>query len=177
MRAAFIVERAFYRKIQNLIKEKVIQPIFDAWLDMACASGVLGLPPVMGNYDYYKSCEFTGKSYEFSNPLAEAEAQALMIANRIMSRTQVCAENGTSYEKVIDDTVAEMDMEKAKGLHFGVMPKNTVLMAVPADLETIAPVAPAGGNAPGLAPPEEAPTPKPRSRKSRITKDEETDEN
>lgn len=146
MRAAYISERAFYRKVQNLIIEKVLMPIFESWIDTACASGRLNLPPVMGNYDFYKACEFTGKAYEYSNPLQEAEAQKLLVECRLRSKTQICAENGTSYSDILDDLKAEQDLEGQKGLNFAVLPKNTELQVVPSKLETTALVAPATSN-------------------------------
>lgn len=150
MRAAFIVERAFYRKLQALFIEKVLVPIFEAWIDQSCASGKLGLPPVLGSYDWYKSCEFSGKAYEFSNPLQEAEAQKVLVEERIMSRTQICAERGTTYEQVLDDIAAEQALEKSKGVKFVILPKSSIVMPVPDGASDLtAPPAPA---APAPAP-------------------------
>lgn len=132
MKAAFIVERAFYRKIQALIIDKVLTPIFESWLDAACASGVLGLPPVGGSYDFYKSCEFKGKAYEFADPLKEGEAAQLLISERLVSRTQVCAERGYAYADVLDDIAAEQALEKSKGIVFASVPKAEKHIAAPA---------------------------------------------
>ena len=152
MRAAFIVERAFYRKLQALFIEKVLTPIFESWIDYACASGKLALPPVLGSYDWYKSHEFAGKAYEFSNPLQEAEAQKLLVEDRLMSRTQICAERGTTYEAVLDDIAAEQALETAKGIKFVILPKASIVMPVPAGATDLtAPPAPAA-TAPALNP-------------------------
>lgn len=131
MRAAFIVERAFYRKLQALFVEKVLTPIFEAWIDAACASGKLALPPVLGDYNFYKSCEFSPKAYEFSNPLQEAEAQKLLVEMRLSSRTKLCAEAGTSYESVLEDIASEQALEEAKGIQFTILPKASIVMPVP----------------------------------------------
>ena len=153
MRAAFIVERSFYRKLQALFIEKVLTPIFETWIDQACASGRLALPPVLGSYDFYKSAEFAGKAYEFSNPLQEAEAQKMLVDERIMSRTQICAERGTTYEAVLDDIAAEQALEAAKGIKFTILPKASIVMPVPEGATDLTPApaptpAPSGGIAP-----------------------------
>lgn len=139
MRAAFIVERAFYRKLQGLIIERILRPIFEAWIDAACATGALDLPPVMGSWDYYKACEFAGRAYEFANPLQEAEAQKLLVEERLMSRTQICAERGTTYGAVLDDIAAEQALEREKGVNFAVLPKGVGVTPVPEGTPTPTP--------------------------------------
>ena len=131
MRAAFISERAFYRKIQALFIEKILQPIFDAFIDAAVLSGKLKLEPVLGSYDYYKTCDFIGKAYEFSNPVAEAEAQKIVVENRLMSRTQIAAERGTSYAAILEDIKNEQELEKSMGINFEVIPKSSILTPIP----------------------------------------------
>jgi lambda family phage portal protein len=134
MRAAFIMERNYYRKQQVLFIEKVLTPIFEAWLDCACASGKLNLPPVMGNYDYYKSHVFTGVPFTFVDPYKEAQAQQLCIANRTMSRTRICEDQGFTYGDMCEDFVNEQATENEKGLTFAILPKNTELVLAPADI-------------------------------------------
>jgi capsid protein len=141
MRAAFISERAFYRKIQTLFIEKILTPIFEDWLDAACVSGELDLPPVLGNYDFYKQFSFTPKAYEFSNPVAEAEAQKILIESRVMSRSQICLERGSSYEKVLDDIKHEQELEKLKGVNFEVLPKSSMLSPIPEGVINTTPIA------------------------------------
>jgi lambda family phage portal protein len=146
MRAAFISERAFYRKIQTLFIEKILTPIFEDWLDAACVSGELDLPPVLGNYDFYKQFSFTPKAYEFSNPLQEAEAQKVLIESRVMSRSQICLERGSSYEKVLDDIKHEQELEKLKGINFEVLPKSSVVSPVPEGIKETPMVSPGPAN-------------------------------
>jgi lambda family phage portal protein len=140
MRAAFISERAFYRKIQALIIEKVLVPIFESFIDAAVLSGKLKLEAVLGSYDYYKDCEFTGKAYEFSNPVAEAEAQKIVVDNRLMSRTQICAERGISYESLLQDIKHEQELEKTLGINFEVIPKASMLAPIPEGVINTTPV-------------------------------------
>ena len=130
MRAAFITERAFYRKLQALIIEKVLGPVFEAFLETAILSGKLKLPPVLGDYDYYKAYEFTGKAYDFANPLAEAEAQKLLVDNRLMSRTQIAAERGINYGDILRDMAEEQRLEEESGINFEVLPKASVIAAL-----------------------------------------------
>lgn len=131
MRAAFISERAFYRKIQALIIEKVLIPIFESFIDAAVLSGKLKLEPVLGSFDYYKECEFTGKAYEFSNPLQEAEAQKLLVDSRLMSRTQIAAERGVSYEAILEDIKHEQELENSFGIKFELIPKASTITPIP----------------------------------------------
>jgi len=131
MRAAFVTEKAFYKKIQNIIVETLLTPLFESWLDCACASGVLNLPPVMGNYDYYKNHDFIGKAIVFSNPLQEINAAVIAINNRTMSKTQFCLDQGFTYEEVCRDIKNEQDIEKSTGINFEIVPKNSVIAPVP----------------------------------------------
>jgi lambda family phage portal protein len=139
MRAAFISERAFYRKLQALVIEKVLDPIFEAFIDAACLSGKLKLEPVLGSYDAYKAHEFIAKAYEFSNPLQEAQAQVMLVDNRLMSKTQIAAERGVSYEDILNDIKAEQDLEASKGIKFEILPKGAVISAIPDGATTTTP--------------------------------------
>lgn len=129
MKAAFIVERAFYRKIQALVIEKVLTPIFEAWIDAACASGALGLQPVLGSYDFYKSCEFRGITPEFADAVKEAEALKMLIEERLLSRTQAAASRGMAYADILADIKAEQDLEKSLGIVFSTTTKGTIVVA------------------------------------------------
>ena len=134
MRANFIIERAFYLEKQQMIIEQVLGPIFESWLECACASGELNLPPVMGNYDFYKQYEFKGVPFSFADPLKESLAQETLINNRTMSRTKICEDNGYSYSDILDDIKREQELENEKGITLAVLPKNTQLTPAPKDV-------------------------------------------
>jgi lambda family phage portal protein len=133
MRAAFIQEKAMYEKLQQLLIEDVLTPIFNDFIDCACASGALKLPPVMGSYDYYKACEFIPKAVEFSNPLQQSQAAWTLVENRLMSRTQFCLSQGYTYENVCRDIRREQEIEKEQNVNFLITPKNSVISPAPAD--------------------------------------------
>lgn len=154
MRAAYVNDRAFYKKIQNLIIMAVLDPIYEDFIDFACASGILDLPPVMGSYDFYKPHEFKGQAFAFSNPLQQAQAMVLMLVNRLASRTQLCRDAGYEYEDVIRDTKAEQELEKKYAVNFEVLPKASTVVAVPEGIvltPAVDPTPPPGG--PGGATP------------------------
>jgi lambda family phage portal protein len=135
MRGAYIMERNFYRKQQTLFIEKVLSPLFESWIDAACASGALDLPPVLGSYDFYKQHQFSGVAFAFVDVLKEVQSQSVALANRTTSRTKLCEEMGTTYSDVLDDLSNEHALEAQKGIHFACLPKNTVLEVVPEDVE------------------------------------------
>jgi len=146
MRAAFIIERAFYLEKQQLFIEQVLGPIFESWLDCACASGALDLPPVMESYDFYKQYQFTGVPFAFADPVKEALAQETLINNRTMSRTKICADNGYTYSDILDDIKHEQELENEKGITLAVLPKNTQLTPAPKDVVGEALTSPAPAN-------------------------------
>lgn len=133
MRAAFINDRMFFSEIQDMIITQVLTPIFESWLDCACASGALDLPPVMGSYDFYKAHQFTGTPFAFADPIKEAQAQEIALTNRTVSKSQICEDLGYKYEDVLDRIKEEQDLENSKGITFAILPKNTAIQLAPKD--------------------------------------------
>ncbi len=156
MRAAYVSDKAFYKKIQNLLIMSVLDPIFEDWIDFACASGELELPPVMGSYDFYKPHSFTGQAFAFSNPLQQAQAAGVLLDKRIASKTMLCRDMGYEYEDVCRDTKAEQETEKRYEINFEVLPKASTVTPVPEGIvltPAVDPTPPPGG--PGAAIPAE----------------------
>jgi lambda family phage portal protein len=156
MRAAYVSDKAFFKKIQNLLVMSVLDPMYEDWIDCACASGVLDLPPVMGNYDFYKPHKFIGKAFEFSNPLQQATAAGVMLDKRLASRTMLCADMGYEYEDVCRDLQSEQETEKRYNINFEVLPKASTVVPVPEGIvltPAVDPTPPPGG--PGASTPSE----------------------
>ena len=90
-----------------------MQPVFDAWLPMAIASGQIQLP--MRELERWNAPVWQGRRWSWVDPVKDMRASAQAVALGINSRTRIASEQGHDF----DDIVEELAREKQKAEELG----------------------------------------------------------
>jgi lambda family phage portal protein len=85
--------------------------IFEAWLEMALVMGEIPLPLI--KFDKFNKPVFTGRRWQGVDPVKDANASALEVANKFSSRTRECAARGRAFSEVLFELAREeMEIEE-----------------------------------------------------------------
>ena len=104
-RQGLLEERGFYMLLQGWLIEHVCQPVFDAWLPMAIASGQLDLP--MAEIGRWRNVIWQGRRWSWIDPKADAAASEKAVAIGVNSRTRIAAEQGADIDDIFEDLARE----------------------------------------------------------------------
>jgi lambda family phage portal protein len=107
-RLELIETRAHYKTLQQYMIEKLCQPIYERWVDMAVMSGALQMPAFDMDPDRYYECKWIAPAAQFVDPQKEAEAYKSMIRSGIMTLSQVIALHGGDFEEVMRQRAHEL---------------------------------------------------------------------
>lgn len=116
MRSFSLDEREGWMVIQRLLKEDLLDLIFNKFLDMAFLTNNLGNLPVQKLEEFQKH-EFKARSFPWVDPLKDMQTNALAIKMGVKSRTMVCDEIGTDVKEVFDDLEEEKSQSKKKDIN------------------------------------------------------------
>lgn len=89
-------------------------PVFERWLEMALTTGAIPLP--RERYRKFNKPVFTGRRWVGVDPVKEANASAIAIANKLTSRTRVCAENNDDWEEIVFELAEEKMLLESLGM-------------------------------------------------------------
>lgn len=122
MRSGLLIERDQWKLCQSLLKEQMLQPIFEAWLALALLKGALALD----SRDPAKFEEglWEARGWQWVDPLKDVQASILAVDAGFESRTAVIAEGGGDVEDTFEQLAEEKKLAKGYGLEFatGVKP-------------------------------------------------------
>lgn len=117
-------ERDTWMTIQSFVAEHLHQPLYDDWLSMQVMIGKLKFDVM--RMDKYRCVYWQARRWAWVDPLKEVGAAIEAINAKLKSRTRIVAENGDSFEDVIEEVAAENAMAKAAGVDLEpVQPKAT----------------------------------------------------
>lgn len=110
-----------WKLLQRLDIDKAERPIFEAWLEMALATGAIPLP--LAKFAKYNKPHFTGRRWAGVDPIKETQAAVLAIQNKLMSYTRWYDDQGWDLEEewmqiAEEQMLAEelgIDLPKAEG--------------------------------------------------------------
>jgi len=105
------------------------RPIFESWLEMALMTGAIPLPFAKWQKKYARRSSFQGKRWEGVDPMKESQAAAMDIANKLTSRTRVCAGRAIDF----DENLLELAEEEMKITELGMDPTTTAQTPQPAE--------------------------------------------
>ncbi len=114
IRAGLMEDREEWKTFQVQFIEELGEPVFEAWLTAALTSGRVGLP--LSKFEKFNRPQFMGRRWPWVDPLKDAEANKLLIDERLISRTTVVADQGRDLEDVLKEIKAEDDMMKKLGV-------------------------------------------------------------
>ena len=113
-----------YLKSQKFIFQNYLNHIYGdrlGWLEMAALAGKFILPsgktlPVLDKLEKFNQPLFYGRSWEYTNPKEEREANIMAVQSFQKTFEQVLGEQGIDLEEHLDNIAAERQMFKDKGL-------------------------------------------------------------
>lgn len=119
LRAGLNEERSNYAAIQIWWVEDQSTPEFEDTLTWGLQTQKIKLPP--GRFDKYNQPVFTGRRWPSVNPLQDAQADALLIAQRLKSRSECILERGGDPDEVFagcaqdEESLEELGISVADG--------------------------------------------------------------
>jgi len=119
IRSGTINSRDSYRAIQQLLVEQLCQPVYEAWLTVALAFGLItvanGLPGPnprlsVASFDKYNAPLFKGRGWEWVDPLKDELANTEALKNRLTSRTRIAVQKGDDLEDLLAEWAQEQEL-------------------------------------------------------------------
>lgn len=115
-RVGLTAERDNYLYYQRSLVQDVLVPIFRAFLTQAVAMGQIANWTLEKGVDKICKPNFIGKTWEYVNPLDDQKANQLGMLNGLTTRTQLCSQQGTSFEEILEFRQKEKELIKQYGL-------------------------------------------------------------
>jgi lambda family phage portal protein len=115
MKAAYNQDKQFIEDLQDFFITKVLDVIYEDWLDYACMSGVLDLAPIAGSYDIYKDHKFIRPAFPMPDPLKDIQAQVSDFALGTTSKSRLVAARGENYEEILIERQRDRELELKYG--------------------------------------------------------------
>lgn len=112
-RVAELSEREIWMLLQEWLFDALLMPLYRTWLESALIRGDItfetsGLAlPVERLQKFVLAARFQGRRWGWVDPLNEAQAAAVRVANRIDSRTAIAASQGREFGDVVEELGAE----------------------------------------------------------------------
>lgn len=117
IRAGLLEERENWKGGQGHFIVEIERPIFEAWLPMAILSGECDVPMSrVEEFTRHDVAIFTGRSWEWVNPVDEVNAALLAIEGGIATRTDVIAGKGGDFEKTTSTLGREKKVREVAGI-------------------------------------------------------------
>lgn len=115
-RAALLEAWRYFHGRRRWLVDYWLRPIYELWLEEAVNAGVVDAPDFYENRYAYTRCRFIFGGRGYVDPVKEAQASAMRMANGLSTMEQECAEQGLDYEEVLDQQQIEQQMRAARGL-------------------------------------------------------------
>jgi lambda family phage portal protein len=140
MRSGLLIERDQWKMCQSLMKETMLQPIFENWISMALLSASL----VLDSRDpsRFLAGKWEPRGWMWVDPLKDVQSSILAIGAGLDSRDRVIAEQGGDVEEVFEQLSEEITLADKYGLDLEIVAKAPVVDKGPK--ETVAPEDDAG---------------------------------
>lgn len=114
IRSGLLIERDLWRMLQQWWIGAFRQPVYERWLNAAVLSRELRLPTA--DWRRYTAARWTPRGWAWVDPLKDAQAGQLAMQNGLTSRTQLLAEQGMDYEKVLEQLAEEERLASEAGV-------------------------------------------------------------
>ncbi len=114
IRSGLLEERDHWRCLQGWLIEHLLQPVFEAWLEMAILRGALNLP--MAKFQKFNAVKWQPRGWQWVDPLKDVDASIAAVGAGFKTRAQVVAEAGEDIEAVFAQLAKEQDLAKQYGL-------------------------------------------------------------
>lgn len=114
-RQGLLEERSYYMHVQQWLIESFVQPVFEAWLPLAIATGQVNLP-LADVARYTASATWYPRRWSWIDPRADMDAAQKAVALGINSRARIAGDQGADIDDVFDELAAEDQAAAALGI-------------------------------------------------------------
>jgi len=142
-KAAFVTERLFYKSIQNIVIEDLLDVMYQDFIDFGTFKGVLKAPMVNASYDYLKQHQFVPSGFTSVDELKDNQADALKLDIGKTTQSDLLAEDGKTLEDWLKTKQKEKDLYAQYG--FPYEPDKAVPVVPPPIKQTIADIEASNG--------------------------------
>jgi capsid protein len=94
--------------------DHVLEPVFEAWLEVELLSGRLGLP--FDKFFKFNAPEFRGRRWAWVDPKKDMEAAVLAMRNRIRPLRDIIADAGDDIYDVLAKVKEDEELAASYGL-------------------------------------------------------------
>lgn len=115
-RAALLEAWRYFNGRRRWLSDHWLRCIYELWFEEAVNAGEIEAPGFYENRYAYLRCRFIFGGRGWVDPVKEATASVMRMKAGITTLEHECAEQGTDYEEVLDQTAVEEAMRKARGL-------------------------------------------------------------
>lgn len=121
-RIAELAERESWMLLQDWLIGAMLVPVYEEWLALALLHGQItflqsGRALPADRFEKFRTASrFQGRRWAWVDPAKEATAQEKLLANKLTSRTRICAEQGEEFEDLLDELAQEEAYITAAGL-------------------------------------------------------------
>lgn len=123
-RIAELGERDGWRGVAHWFVGSWVAPVFREWLQLSLLSGAIRLPsgaplPATKFAKYRKGMVFSGRGWEWVDPLKEVNASRIAVQEGFITRSQVVAAKGGDFEDNVAELAQEAEVMAAHGVTLG----------------------------------------------------------
>lgn len=111
-RQGLIEDRKLYKKLQKMMIDRILSPVYLEFLDAMYLSGMLELPGYAKNKNQYISHVWVPPGNTWIDPLKEANANKAALESNQDTLARICAERGEDWRDVIAQRAAEVKLIK-----------------------------------------------------------------
>lgn len=115
MRFGMLIERDVYSALQEWWVASYLQPVFDAWIEMAMLKNAVQ-GAVSGIPAGYDDVAWIPRGWDWVDPLKDIQANSQAVTAGFTSRTRVIAEQGGEVETVFQEIAEEEALAKKLGI-------------------------------------------------------------
>ncbi|MDY7990678.1 phage portal protein [Paenibacillus polymyxa] len=109
-RQGLIEDRKLYKKLQKMLIERVLTPIYLEFLDAMVLTGQLNLPKYQQNKEQYTTHAWIPPGSTWIDPLKEVKANETALASNQDTLARICAERGEDWRDVVAQRAAEQQL-------------------------------------------------------------------
>lgn len=115
-RAALLEARRMFNGWRSWLGHRLCQPVFELVLEEAWLRGQLDVPDFYANKAALCRADWVGGAWGVIEPVKEAQAAKIRIANMTSTCARECAELGSDWEDVFEQLAAERALADEKGI-------------------------------------------------------------
>ncbi len=118
-RQGLIEDEATYAEEIELLKENVLDEIYETFVISVYLAGLIDMPDFWNNKQYYFWHEWIQKPRKWIDPQKEANANKIALQTGQKTYKQIAAENGKDWQEQIDEMAEVLEYARLKGIDLG----------------------------------------------------------